>query len=45
MSERDSPGPDFALSEAGGAQLQALHTLSTLGWHYLPRAEVERLQG
>ena len=38
MSERDASSPDFALSEAGGAQLQALHTLSTLGWHYLSRA-------
>ena len=45
MSERDAPSPDFALSEAGGAQLQALHTLSALGWHYLSRAEVERLRG
>src|SRR5690606_18136363 len=28
--------------EAGGAQLQALHTLSALGWRYIPRAEAER---
>lgn len=45
MSERESPSPDFPLSEAGGAQLQPLHTLSALGWHYLPRAEVERQRG
>jgi type I restriction enzyme, R subunit len=45
MSEIDTTSPDFALSEAGGAQLQALHTLSALGWHYLSRAEVERLRG
>lgn len=44
MSERESISPDFAVSEAGGAQLQALHTLSALGWHYLSRAEVERLR-
>ncbi|WP_269713934.1 type I restriction endonuclease subunit R [Caulobacter sp. NIBR2454] len=34
--------PDFTLSEAGGTQLQALHTLSALGWRYIPRAEAER---
>ncbi|WP_374609797.1 type I restriction endonuclease subunit R [Thermomonas sp.] len=45
MSEIESASPDFPLSEAGGAQLQALHTLSALGWHYLPRAEVERQRG
>ena len=45
MSEIESSGPDFPISEAGGAQLQALHTLSALGWHYLSRAEVERLRG
>lgn len=33
--------PDFATSEAGGVQLQALHTLANLGWHYLTRAEGE----
>ena len=27
--------PEFTLAEAGGAQLQALHTLSALGWHYV----------
>ena len=45
MSEIDTSSPEFPLSEAGGAQLQALHTLSALGWHYLSRAEVERLRG
>lgn len=44
MSERSPASPDFAMSEAGGAQLQALYTLSALGWHYLSRAEVERLR-
>ncbi len=33
--------PDFATSEAGGVQLQALHTLASLGWQYLTRAEIE----
>ena len=33
--------PDFATSEAGGVQLQALHTLASLGWRYLTRAEGE----
>lgn len=33
--------PDFATSEAGGVQLQALHTLAGLGWLYLPRVEAE----
>jgi type I restriction enzyme R subunit len=33
--------PDFATSEAGGVQLQALHTLAALGWRYLTRAEGE----
>ncbi len=33
--------PDFATSEAGGVQLQALHTLAGLGWRYLPRADAE----
>ncbi len=37
--------PDFALSEAGGVQLQALTTLANLGWHYLSRAETERQRG
>jgi type I restriction enzyme R subunit len=37
--------PAFALSEAGSAQLQALQTLSALGWRYLSRAEADRLRG
>lgn len=37
--------PEFPLSEAGGAQLQALQTLSALGWHYVSRAEAERQRG
>jgi type I restriction enzyme, R subunit len=41
----DPASPDFALSEAGGAQLQALHTLSALGWRYLSRAEADRQRG
>ncbi|MER8448053.1 HsdR family type I site-specific deoxyribonuclease [Mesorhizobium sp. M1066] len=36
--------PAFALSEAGGAQLAALATLSSLGWHYVPRAQADRLR-
>lgn len=35
-------GPEFALSEAGGAQVQALTTLSALGWRYVTRAEADR---
>ncbi|MHB8528189.1 MAG: type I restriction endonuclease subunit R, partial [Caulobacteraceae bacterium] len=37
--------PDFTLSEAGGAQLQALQTLSALGWRYVTRGEAERQRG
>ncbi len=37
--------PDFALSEAGGVQLQALTTLANLGWRYVSRAEAERQRG
>jgi type I restriction enzyme R subunit len=37
--------PDFALSEAGGVQLQALTTLANLGWCYVSREEVERQRG
>jgi len=37
--------PAFTLSEAGGAQLQALQTLSALGWRYVTRAEAERQRG
>ena len=34
--------PQFPLSEAGREQLQALMTLSALGWRYVTRAEVDR---
>jgi type I restriction enzyme R subunit len=34
--------PQFSLSEAGREQLQALMTLSALGWRYVTRAEVDR---
>jgi len=34
--------PDFALSEAGGVQLQALTTLANLGWRYVSRLEAEQ---
>ena len=34
--------PQFSLSEAGREQLQALMTLSALGWRYVARAEVDR---
>ncbi len=37
--------PDFALSEAGGVQLQALTTLANLGWRYVSRTEAERHRG
>ncbi|MBL8550922.1 MAG: type I restriction endonuclease subunit R [Hyphomonadaceae bacterium] len=43
MSEALSPA--FALSEAGSAQLQALQTLSALGWRYISRADADRLRG
>ncbi len=33
--------PAFPTSEAGGPQLQAIHTLANLGWRYLSRAEGE----
>lgn len=36
--------PEFALSEAGGAQLATLATLSALGWHYVTRAEADRMR-
>ncbi len=36
--------PGFVLTEAGGVQLQTLHTLAGLGWSYAPRAEAERLR-
>jgi type I restriction enzyme R subunit len=34
-----SHSPGFTTSEAGGAQLQALHTLINCGWRYVTRAE------
>lgn len=33
--------PDFALTEAGGVQLQALHTLAGLGWRYVTQEEAQ----
>lgn len=36
--------PDFALSEAGGAHLATLATLSSLGWHYVTRADADRMR-
>lgn len=45
MSEYLLDSPDFPLSEAGGAQLQTLHTLSALGWRYVSRTESETLRG
>lgn len=33
--------PEFATSEAGGAQLQALQTLINCGWRYVTRAEAD----
>lgn len=37
--------PDFALSEAGGVQLQVLTTLANLGWRYVSRTDAERQRG
>ena len=34
-----TPSPQFTTSEAGGTQLQALHTLINSGWRYVTRAE------
>jgi type I restriction enzyme, R subunit len=34
--------PDFATTEAGGAQLQALHTLVNCGWRYVTRSEADQ---
>lgn len=34
--------PQFTTSEAGGAQLQALHTLINCGWRYVTRAEADQ---
>lgn len=36
-----SDSPQFSLSEAGREQLQALTTLSALGWRYITRAEAD----
>jgi type I restriction enzyme, R subunit len=37
--------PEFTTSEAGGAQLQALHTLVNCGWRYVTRADAEQWRG
>jgi len=37
-----SQSPEFSTSEAGGAQLQALHTLINCGWQYVTRAEADQ---
>ena len=37
-----SQSPEFALTEAGGAQLQALHALINCGWRYVTRAEADQ---
>jgi type I restriction enzyme R subunit len=37
-----SQSPEFSTSEAGGAQLQALHTLINCGWRYVTRAEADQ---
>ena len=34
--------PQFTTSEAGGAQIQALHTLINCGWRYVTRAEADQ---
>lgn len=34
--------PQFTTSEAGSAQLQALHTLINCGWRYVTRAEADQ---
>lgn len=36
--------PGFTLSEAGGVQLQALHTLAGLGWRYVTRSDADQLR-
>ena len=36
-----SPSPQFPTSEAGGVQVQTLHLLANLGWHYKTRADCE----
>jgi len=37
-----SKSPQFATTEAAGAQLQALHTLINCGWRYVTRSEAEQ---
>ena len=37
-----SYSPEFATTEAGGAQLQALHTLINCGWRYVMRSEADQ---
>lgn len=37
-----SVSPQFTTSEAGSAQLQALHTLINCGWRYVTRAEADQ---
>jgi type I restriction enzyme, R subunit len=37
-----SQSPEFTTSEAGGAQLQALHTLINCGWSYVTRSEADQ---
>ena len=37
-----SQSPQFTTSEAGSAQLQALHTLINCGWRYVTRAEADQ---
>jgi type I restriction enzyme R subunit len=37
-----SKSPEFATTEAGGAQLQALHTLINCGWRYVTRSEADQ---
>ena len=36
-----SRSPQFPTSEAGGVQVQTLHLLANLGWHYKTRADCE----
>lgn len=37
--------PEFALTEAGSAQLATLATLSSLGWQYITRAQADGQRG
>ncbi len=39
-----SESPEFATLEAGSVHLAALATLSALGWHYIGRAEADRMR-